>query len=158
MFFFLSKTLGLMLLPSNFLIGVGIVGVILLLTRWAPLSRKLTVASLVLLAICGFSPVGNLLLYPLESRFPPWDQRQGAPDGIVVLGGSIEPDLSAAHGVAVFGASVDRIIAAAVLARRYPNASICFPAAMPTWCPVTRRRKPISPCRCSKVSALPKTA
>ena len=33
MFFFLSKTLGLMLLPSNFLIGVGIVGVILLLTR-----------------------------------------------------------------------------------------------------------------------------
>jgi uncharacterized SAM-binding protein YcdF (DUF218 family) len=125
-FFFLSKTLGLMLLPSNFLIGVGIVGVILLLTRWAPLGRKLTVASVVLLAICGFSPVGNLLLYPLESRFPPWDQRQGAPDGIIVLGGSIEPDLSAAHGVAVFGTSVDRIIAAAVLARRYPNARIVF--------------------------------
>jgi len=125
-FFFLSKTLGLMLLPSNFLIGVGIVGVILLLTRWASLGRKLTVASVLLLAICGFSPVGNLLLYPLESRFPPWDQRQGAPDGIVVLGGSIEPDLSAAHGVAVFGTSVDRIIAAAVLARRYPNARIVF--------------------------------
>ena len=126
MFFFLSKTLGLMLLPSNFLIGVGIVGVILLLTRWAPLGRKLTVASIVLLAICGFSPVANLLLYPLESRFPPWDQRQGAPDGIIVLGGAIEPDLSAAHGVAVFGTSVDRIIAAAVLARRYPNARFVF--------------------------------
>src|SRR5713226_262505 len=125
-FFFLSKTLGLMLLPSNFLIGVGIVGVILLLTRWAPLGRKLTVASVVLLAICGFSPFANLLLYPLESRFPPWDQRQGAPDGIIVLGGSIEPDLSAAHGVAVFCTSVDRIIATAVLARRYPNARIVF--------------------------------
>jgi uncharacterized SAM-binding protein YcdF (DUF218 family) len=37
-----------------------------------------------------------------------------------------EPDLSAAHGVAVFGTSVDRIIAAAVLARRYPNARIAF--------------------------------
>jgi uncharacterized SAM-binding protein YcdF (DUF218 family) len=37
-----------------------------------------------------------------------------------------EPDLSAAHGVAVFGTSVDRIIAAAVLARRYPNARIVF--------------------------------
>src|SRR5260370_33806555 len=115
-----------MLLPSNFLVGVGIVGVILLLTRWAPLGRKLTVASVVSLAICGFSPVANLLLYPLESRFPPWDQGQGAPDGIVVLGGSIEPDLSAAHGVAVFGTSIDRIIAAAVLARRYPNARIVF--------------------------------
>jgi uncharacterized SAM-binding protein YcdF (DUF218 family) len=43
-----------------------------------------------------------------------------------VLGGSIEPDLSAAHGVAVFGTSVDHIIAAAVLARRYPNARILF--------------------------------
>src|SRR5713226_9393696 len=125
-FFFVSKTLGLMLLPSNFLIGVGIVGVILLLTRWASLGRKLTVASIVLLAICGFSPVANLLLYPLESRFPPWDQRQGVPDGIIVLGGSIEPDLSAAHGVAVFGASVDRMIAAAGLARLYPNARIVF--------------------------------
>jgi uncharacterized SAM-binding protein YcdF (DUF218 family) len=99
------------------------IGVILLLIRWAPLGRKLTVASVVLLAICGFSPVANLLL---ESRFPPWDQRQGAPDGIIVLGGAIEPDLSAAHGVAVFGTSVDRIIAAAVLARRYPNARIVF--------------------------------
>jgi uncharacterized SAM-binding protein YcdF (DUF218 family) len=37
-----------------------------------------------------------------------------------------EPDLSAVHGVAVFGTSIDRIIAAAVLARRYPNARIVF--------------------------------
>jgi hypothetical protein len=40
------------------------------------------------------------VLNPLESRFPPWDQRQSTPDGIIVLGGSTEPDLSAAHGVA----------------------------------------------------------
>ena len=126
MFFFLSKTLGVMLLPSNLLIGVGIVGLILLLTRFVSLGRKLVVASALLLAICGFSPLGNLLLYPLESRFPPWDDTRGAPDGIIVLGGSIEPDLSAAHGVAVFGTSIDRIIAAAVLARRYPNARIVF--------------------------------
>jgi uncharacterized SAM-binding protein YcdF (DUF218 family) len=125
-FFFLSKTLGVMLLPSNFLISVGIVGLILLLTRFASLGRKLVAASVLSLAICGYSPLGNLLLYPLESRFPPWDDTQGAPDGIVVLGGSIDPDLSAAHGVAVFGPSVDRIIAAVGLARHYPNARIVF--------------------------------
>ena len=34
MFFILSKTLALLLLPSNFLIAIGIVGVALLLTRW----------------------------------------------------------------------------------------------------------------------------
>jgi uncharacterized SAM-binding protein YcdF (DUF218 family) len=126
MFFLLSKTLGVMLLPSNFFIGVGIAGLILLLTGAASLGRKLIVASVLLLAICGFSPIGNLLLYPLESRFPPWDDTPGPPDGIVVLGGAIQPDLSAAHGVAVFGASIDRIIAAAGLAHRYPNARIVF--------------------------------
>ena len=126
MFFVLSKTLGVMLLPTDFLIGVGLFGAILLVTRLAPLGRKLLVVAVVLLAICGFSPLGNLVLYPLEQRFPPWDPARGAPDGIVVLGGAIDADLSAAHGVAVVGGSADRILAAAALARRYPNARLVY--------------------------------
>jgi uncharacterized SAM-binding protein YcdF (DUF218 family) len=126
LFFVLSKTLGLMLLPTNFLIGAGLLGAILLATRFASLGRKLMVASVVLLAICGFSPLGKLLLYPLESRFPPWDAARGAPDGIVVLGGSIDADLSAAHGAAIVRTAADRIIAAAALAHRYPNARVVF--------------------------------
>jgi uncharacterized SAM-binding protein YcdF (DUF218 family) len=126
LFFILSKTIGIMLLPSNFLLGLGLLGAILLLTRLASLGARLLAASVVLLAVCGFSPVGNLVLYPLESRFPPWDASQGAPDGIVVLGGAIDPDLSAAHGVTVFAGSVDRIIAGAALAHRYPKARIVY--------------------------------
>jgi uncharacterized SAM-binding protein YcdF (DUF218 family) len=126
MFFVLSKTLGLMLLPTNFLIGVGLIGAILLATRRAALGRKLMIASVALLAICGFSPLGYWVLYPLESRFPPWDAARGAPDGIVVLGGSIDADLSAERGVAVYRAGLDRMIAAAALALRYPNARIVY--------------------------------
>jgi uncharacterized SAM-binding protein YcdF (DUF218 family) len=126
LFFVLSKTLGVMLLPTNFMIGIGIVGLLLLLTRFASLGRKLLIASIALLAICGFSPLGNLLLYPLEQRFPPWDASRGAPDGIVVLGGSIDPDLSLARGTAVFTGAVDRIVATAALAHRYPRARILF--------------------------------
>ena len=126
MFFVLSKTLGIMLLPTNFLIGVGLLGAILLATRFASLGRKLLIASIALLAICEFSPLGKCLLYPLESRFPPWDAARGAPDGIVVLGGSIDPDLSAAHGVAVVRGLADRMITTAALAHRYPNARIIF--------------------------------
>jgi uncharacterized SAM-binding protein YcdF (DUF218 family) len=126
LFFALSKTLGVMLLPSNFLIGLGLVGAALLFTRSPSLGRKLVIASIILLAICGFSPLGNLLLYPLEQRFPPWDDTRGAPDGIVVLGGSIQSDLSAAHGIAIFNAAVNRVIAAAGLAHRYPQARIVF--------------------------------
>ena len=43
-----------------------------------------------------------------------------------MLGGSIDADLSAAHGAAVVGGAADRIIAAAALAHRYPNARIIF--------------------------------
>ena len=126
MFFVLSKTVGFMLLPTNFLIGIGFIGAILQATRLAPLGRRLMVTSLLLLVICGFSPLGNLLFYPLESRFPRWDPSQGAPDGIIVLGASIEPDLSVAHGTPVVRNAPDRIIAGAALARRYPNARIVF--------------------------------
>jgi uncharacterized SAM-binding protein YcdF (DUF218 family) len=126
LFFVLSKTIGIMLVPTNFLIGLGLVGALLLATRLASLGRKLTIVSIVGLAIFAFSPLGNWVLYPLEQRFPPWDAARGTPDGIVVLGGSIDPDLSIAHGVAVVRSAPDRVIAAASLARRYPKARIIF--------------------------------
>jgi uncharacterized SAM-binding protein YcdF (DUF218 family) len=125
-FFFLSKTLGTALLPVNFLIGLGLVGAILLFTRWARLGRRLALVSAVVLAIAGFSPLGKLMLYPLEQRFPPWDASRGSPDGIVVLGGAIDPDRSAEKGGAVLSRAADRIVAAAALARQYPGARIVF--------------------------------
>jgi uncharacterized SAM-binding protein YcdF (DUF218 family) len=131
LFFIFSKTLGIMLLPANFLIGVGLLGAILLVTRFATLGRKLLVASVAILAICGFSPLGNLVLYPLEARFPPWNAARGAPDGIVVLGGSIDADISVAHDAAAVTADADRVIEAAALARRYPNARIIFSGGSP---------------------------
>jgi uncharacterized SAM-binding protein YcdF (DUF218 family) len=126
LFFFLSKTIGVMLLPTNFLIGAGLLGAILQATRFAALGRKLMIGSVVVLAIAAFSPLGNWLLYPLETRFPPWDATHGAPDGIVVLGGPIDAELSAAHGVPVIQNAADRITATAALARQYPDARIIF--------------------------------
>lgn len=126
MFFVLSKTLGYLLLPTNLLIAVGFVGAILMVTRFASLGRKLVIAAVLLLVICGLSPLGKILLYPLEQRFPSWDAASGAPDGIIVLGGSIEADLSAVHNTPVVRGAPDRIIAAAALAKRYPNARVLF--------------------------------
>jgi uncharacterized SAM-binding protein YcdF (DUF218 family) len=125
-FFVLSKTLGSMLLPVNFLIGIGVLGAILLATRFSRLSRGLLITAVVLLAVAGFSPLGKLLLYPLESRFPPWNPAQGAPDGIIVLGGSIDPDLSSERETPIVRSAADRIVAAAALARKYPNARVLF--------------------------------
>jgi len=131
LFFLLAKTIGNMVAPANFLIGLGLLGVILLLTRFATLGRRLMATSLVLLAICGFSPLANFVLYPLEQRFPKWDSSRGDPDGIIVLGGSLDADLSAAHGVTVISGAADRIVSAATLAHRYPNARLVYTGGSP---------------------------
>ena len=70
----------------------------LLATRFARAGRRLLVASLALLALAGFSPIGVALGHLLENRFPPWDAARGAPDGIIVLGGAISPRLSQDYG------------------------------------------------------------
>jgi len=73
MFFAVSKVLGFFALPSNLLITIGLVGIVLLLTRFTRLASWLVVTSLVLLALFGLSQLGNALILPLEERFPPWD-------------------------------------------------------------------------------------
>ena len=126
MFFILSKIFGFFALPSNVLITIGLIGLVLLLTRFTRLASWLVVTSLVLIALAGLSPLGNALLLPLEQRFPPWDAARGPPDGIVVVGGAISPDVSAARGVVALDEAAERITATAELARRYPNARIVF--------------------------------
>src|SRR5271169_265162 len=126
MFFAASKILGFFALPSNVLIATGVLGMLLLLTRFRRLASWLVVTSLVLLAIAGLSPLGNILMLPLEQRFPPWDASRGIPTGIVVLGGAINADVSLARGSVALNDAAERITATAELARRYPDARIIF--------------------------------
>ncbi len=126
MFFVLSKVLGFFAIPSNLVISAGLFGLLLLPTRLARAGRRLMAASLVVLAILGLSPVGNALIIPLEQRFPAWDAARGAPDGVIVLGGMITPDVSAARNEVALNESAERLTVVAELARRYPNARILF--------------------------------
>jgi uncharacterized SAM-binding protein YcdF (DUF218 family) len=126
MFFIASKVLGFLAVPSNVLILIGIIGVILLATRWRRAGVALMGIGIVLLAIAGFSPLGNALILPLEDRFPPWDPGRGAPDGIVVLGGSVSAAISAWRHAPQLNESAERITTGAALARRYPKARLVF--------------------------------
>jgi uncharacterized SAM-binding protein YcdF (DUF218 family) len=126
MFFTLSKILGFFANPSNLVISVGILGLLLLATRWARAGTWLLAASFIALAILGLSPVGNALMIPLEQRFPPWDASRGPPDGIIVLGGVISPDISIARNEVALNEAAERLTVVAELARRYPNARILF--------------------------------
>ena len=126
MYFVASKTIGALLTPSTFITFLALLGFVLLVTRFSSLGRKLIVASALLLVVCALSPFGLWLLVPLEERFPPWKPLQNEPAGIIVLGGSIDAELSAARGFAVFPTGGDRLVAAAELAHRYPKIPVIF--------------------------------
>ena len=122
----LSKIAGFFVVPSNLLMLVGLGGALLLCTRLAGAGRRLMLTGVVLLAIAGLSPLGNVLIFPLEQRFPAWDASRGAPDGIVVLGGAVTADIAAARNDVALNEAAERMTATVELARRYPNARIIF--------------------------------
>ena len=121
-----SKILGFLTLPSNLLFLLALAGILLMRTRFARTGRKLLVLAVLLLAVMGISPIGDALMLPLEQRFPKWDASRPAPEGIVVLGGVISPEVSAARGEVALNEAAERVTAIADLARRFPAAKIVF--------------------------------
>lgn len=126
MFFILSKTASLLLVPSNLLLLLGLAGVALLFTRWQRAGKRMAAVSLVLFLVIGFLPVSSLLDRVLENRFPVWDPARGAPDGIIVLGSAINPIISRGRGQTALSGSAERVTVLAKLAREYPKARIVY--------------------------------
>jgi len=126
MFFLLSKTVGFFVVPSNFIFVVGFVGVVLSFTSYARVGWRLLIGCMAAFLLLGCLPLGDVMLKVLESRFPAWDAARGAPDGIIVLGGAIDPDLSAARGEIALNDAAERLTSVAALARQYPLARIVY--------------------------------
>ena len=126
MLFLLSKIAGFVTLPSNAIALLGGLGLLLLILNRKRAGSITLVSSIILLVLFGFSPLSNVLLLTLSERFPVWQEDGREPDGIIILGGAIDSELSAARGVLEVDSSADRIFAMLDLARRYPNAKIVF--------------------------------
>jgi uncharacterized SAM-binding protein YcdF (DUF218 family) len=124
--FGLSKILGFFALPSNLLIVLALAGILLMRTRFRRFGQGLVIGAILLLVVVGIAPVGNALMLPLEERFPKWDAKRGSPHGIVVLGGAVSPDVSAARNEIALNEAAERMTATAKLAREHPNARIVF--------------------------------
>src|SRR5260370_8900193 len=94
MFFVISKLLGFFALPSNDVLAAGLIGLALMRTRFVCTGRRLVSASIILFLALGLLPLSQMLIAPLEERFPPWDAPGGVPDGIVGLGGAVAARIS----------------------------------------------------------------
>lgn len=125
MFFILSKVFWLAAAPSNVFVGALIAGG-LLAWRGHRHGRRLMAAASVALVLCGFLPLGTLLLRPLEDRFPVPDLDGVQPTGIIVLGGAIDQVVGATRKQLTIATAATRLTEAVTLARRFPRARLLY--------------------------------
>jgi uncharacterized SAM-binding protein YcdF (DUF218 family) len=125
-FFVLAKVLWFLLQPSSLMLGAVIAGVALLRTKWQRTARALMWGGLAALLIGGLSPLGDLLIRPLEGRFPRAEIDGAAIAGIVVLGGAEDSRADDGVQIASLNEAAERYTEAVALARRLPQARVVF--------------------------------
>lgn len=126
LFFYISKIIWLLVSPDSLLLILTIISLVLLYIGKIQLAKKtLTITSFLFIIIALF-PVGEWLLYPLESHFNPPSSLPKNIDGIVVLSGAESPELSHIWNQVELGAAAERNLAFLNLARKYPTAKLIF--------------------------------
>ncbi|HEY7610514.1 MAG TPA: YdcF family protein [Alphaproteobacteria bacterium] len=125
MSFLAGKAAWVLLRPSTLLALMLALGLLLRALGRRRTGRGLVGVALAAFLACAVLPVGAWLLSPLENRFavPALPERV---DGIIVLGGAIEPALSADRQALSLNGNAERLVAFAALARRYPAAKLVF--------------------------------
>ena len=123
--FVISKLLWLVAAPSTLLLLLAWAG-LLLLRRHRRLGLLCLLVSIGTFTIIAFLPAGPLMLGQLENRFPSVKVLPANVTGIIVLGGAVDPDVSAARGMPTLNTDAERMTALVYLSRQYPNAVLAF--------------------------------
>jgi uncharacterized SAM-binding protein YcdF (DUF218 family) len=126
MFYYVSKIVWFFVTPSNALLTLALVGLALTWTRYATLGWRTSAGGLIGLVVAGFLPLGNVLMLPLEERFPAFVEDGMPVAGIVVLGGTFDTEATNVHGLMALNETGERLVALGELARRYPDAKIVY--------------------------------
>lgn len=111
--------------PSNILALGAIIGLLTSIFRLR-VGTIITGMSLGAFAIATLSPLGNMLLTPLEQRFPEGQYPAHPISGIIVLGGSYDAVSHSYLSTIVLQEDTEPMAVMVELARRYPEAKIIF--------------------------------
>jgi len=133
MFFTLSKIFWIVTKPAHILVIAVCLIALLLWFKCYRAARFLATLTAVVMLFITTVHVSPLIIHVLEYRFPPPKTLPARVDGMVVLGGSIDPNLSKARDHAQFSDSIERIYEAVALSRRYPDARIVFTGGAGAW-------------------------
>jgi len=130
--FVAGKLAWILLKPSNLLAMILALGLVLRLLGRRGTGSVLIAGALAAFLAAAVLPLGAWLISPLENRFPP-PELPARVDGVVVLGGAIEPGLSADRKTISLNGNAERLVAFAALARRYPEAKLVFTGGSGNW-------------------------
>lgn len=125
-FFVLSKLAWGLLSPINIIILLVVLATVMLFVNKVTTAKWLLLPTTLFSISLLFYPVGDMLIYPLETRFSKLTELPADIDGIIVLGGGEQLKQSVSWGTAELGSAGDRYIGAAILARQYPMVPIIF--------------------------------
>lgn len=123
-FFWLSKTLWAVASPGGLPVLAAVALWLFIKAGAQRAARCLSGLSAAALLFIAAFPVGEWMLYPLEANFT--DEAPATVDGIIVLGGTVDPVKSAAWNRVEAGATAEREFNFLALARRYPRARLAF--------------------------------
>ncbi len=120
-----SKLLWLLLRPNTLALVLAWLGLWALLRRhrWG---RWPALAGLGYYAVVLLTPLSQWLLLPLEDRFPRPAEAPAQVDGIIVLGGAVDQNLTEARGIPALNGAAERMTEPLALARRFPAARVVF--------------------------------
>jgi len=125
LFYWLSKLIWLIVSPDSLLIFFFGVVFFLLWRGKNVLAKKVLGIMLGLMLIVAALPVGEWLLYPLETKYPHNPELEGI-DGIIVLAGSEQHVHSKLWNQVMVGEAIERNLVFMMLARKNPDAKLVF--------------------------------
>ena len=126
LFFYLSKLIWALISPDSLLLILALIALFFIFLEKYNLAKKLLTGTSILLVIIAFLPIGEWLLYPLESRFQTNPTLPEKVDGIIVLGGAEDTVLSHVWKQVELGGAAERDLYFITLAQQYPKAKLIF--------------------------------
>ena len=127
MFFLLSKILVPLETPSDLLLLLLLLGLVALLSgRFRPAGSVMIFCAALMLLFVTLFPVAAWVAAPLENRFPRPKALPEHVEGIIVLGGAIDPVVTARRGIPSLNSAAERMTEFIRLAKKYPDARLMF--------------------------------
>jgi uncharacterized SAM-binding protein YcdF (DUF218 family) len=120
-----SKILWFVLRPATFALLLALVG-LALMWRARRAGRWLLLLGLGFFVLMLATPIAPLVVMPLEDRFARPTAMPAHVDGIIVLGGAVDQNITEARGIPSLNGAAERMTELVALARRYPDARLVF--------------------------------